>query len=302
MEKKRVLIVLNPRAGKMEANKHFVDIIDIFCQAGFETRVETTRGTGDGTRIVLEAIDSVDLIVAIGGDGTFNEVVAGIMESGKDTPLGYIPAGSTNDFATSLGLEKDLLKAAETITTGKTDRFDVGNFNGRYFSYVASFGAFTRASYEAPQSVKNNLGHLAYILEGMKSLTSIKGEKLKIVADDRVFDDEFVFGAISNSTSMGGILTLNPTTVDMRDGKFEVMLIKSPSNLHELNQLLIQLSAQDYNSSMITFFSAEKITVYADEEMAWTLDGEYQRGASEIHIENIPKAINIILPGEKLDE
>lgn len=298
MEKKKLLLVLNPCAGKKEANKYFVEIIDIFCKAGYETIVATTACSGDGTNIVREYIDQVDLVVCIGGDGTFNEALAGIMESGKDVPLGYIPAGSTNDFATSLGLSKDVLDAARDIVDGKVRRYDVGDFNGRYFSYVASFGAFTSASYEAPQSVKNALGHLAYILEGMKTLPFIKGEDIRIEADDKVFEDEYIFGAISNSTSVGGILTLYPSMVDMRDGKFEVMLIKMPTNLIELNQLLIELSAKDFNSSMITFFSAKDIKITCNEEMPWTLDGEYQQGREEIHIQNIPKAINLIVPKE----
>ena len=301
MNKKRMLVVLNPRAGKMEANKQFVDIIDIFCKGGYDVSVATTACSGDGTKIINENIDNADIVVCIGGDGTFNEALAGIMESGKQIPLGYIPSGSTNDFATSLGLPKEIKEAAQAIVDGVPERFDVGNFNGRYFSYVSSFGAFTRASYEAPQSVKNALGHLAYILEGMKSITSLKGEHIKIIADDKELEGDYIFGAISNSTSVGGILTLNPTTVDMRDGKFEIMLIKNPESLHELNQLLIQLSAKDFNSSMITFMSAKEITIYADKEMPWTLDGEYQEGCEEIHIKNIPSSINIILPKDKVE-
>lgn len=299
MEKQKLLIILNPCAGKKEANKYFVEIIDIFCKAGYETIVATTACSGDGTTIVKQYIEQVDLVVCIGGDGTFNEALAGIMESGKDIPLGYIPSGSTNDFATSLGLPKDILSAARTIVDGRVRKYDVGNFNGRYFSYVASFGAFTKASYEAPQSVKNALGHMAYILEGMKTLTSIKGEELKIVADDKVFEGEYIFGAISNSTSVGGILTLYPSMVDMRDGKFEVMLIKMPANIVELNQLLIQLSAKDFNSNMITFFSAENITITCDKEMPWTLDGEYQEGCENITVRNIPKSIKLVIPKDE---
>ena len=248
---KKVLVILNPCAGTKQANKHFVDIIDIFCRAGFETVVITTAGRGDGTVIVKEQADAFDLIVCIGGDGTFNEVVDGLLLSGVDKPIGYIPAGSTNDFASSLHLSKDILQAARDIVSGEERSLDIGSFNGRYFSYVASFGAFTKASYEAPQSIKNALGHLAYILEGIKDIPSIKPLRLWLKMEQGVYGGDYLFGAICNSTSVGGLLTLADDLVDMNDGLFEVLLIKSPSNILELNQILLALTTQNYNSPKI---------------------------------------------------
>ena len=294
MEKK-ALIILNPCAGTRQANRYFVEIIDIFCQGGYRVEVATTAKSGDGTVIARERAADFDLVVGIGGDGTFNEIVAGVMESGADVNLGYIPAGSTNDFASSIGLSTNILKAAEDIVSGTPTTLDIGTFNGRYFSYVASFGAFTRASYEAPQSIKNALGHLAYILEGIKDIPSLTPLEVRIKVEEGVYGGKYLFGAVCNSTSVGGILTLSENHVDMNDGKFEVLLIKSPSNIIELNQILLALTTQNYShSSLISFFSSGNLEIQADPTMPWALDGEYQEGADEISIRNIRSALKLM--------
>jgi len=294
---KKVLIILNPCAGTKQANKYFVEIIDVFCKAGYETVVRPTAARGDGTVIARERAADFDLIVCIGGDGTFNEVVDGLLSAGIKTPIGYIPAGSTNDFANSLGLSKDVVQAARDIVSGRVRTLDIGCFNGRYFSYVASFGAFTKASYEAPQSIKNMLGHLAYVLEGIKDIPSIKPLKLWLKMEQGVYGGDYIFGAVCNSTSVGGLLTLSDDLVDMNDGKFEVLLIKSPSNIIELNQILIALTTQNFeNSPMISFFSSGSLEITADAGMPWTLDGEYQEGSDKILIENIESAIELMVP------
>lgn len=293
---KRVLIILNPCAGTKQANKYFVDIIDIFCRAGYETVAATTEKRGDGTEFARSRAKDFDLIVCIGGDGTFNEVIAGVIESGEDVPIGYIPAGSTNDFANSLSLSKNVVQAARDIVGGVPRSLDIGCFNGRYFSYVASFGAFTRASYEAPQSIKNALGHLAYILEGIKDIPSIRPEKIRLKMEQGVYGGDYLFGAVSNSTSVGGILTLSDELVDMNDGMFEVLLIKSPSNILELNQILLALTKQNYQSPMISFFNSSEVEITADPSMPWTLDGEYQEGSKAITIKNLHGAIKLMVP------
>ena len=287
---------MNPCAGTKQANKYFVDIIDIFCRAGYETVAATTEKRGDGTEFARSRAKDFDLIVCIGGDGTFNEVIAGVIESGEDVPIGYIPAGSTNDFANSLSLSKNVVQAARDIVGGVPRSLDIGCFNGRYFSYVASFGAFTRASYEAPQSIKNALGHLAYILEGNKDIPSIRPEKIRLKMEQGVYGGDYLFGAVSNSTSVGGILTLSDELVDMNDGMFEVLLIKSPSNILELNQILLALTKQNYQSPMISFFNSSEVEITADPSMPWTLDGEYQEGSEAITIKNLHGAIKLMVP------
>ncbi len=292
---KKILIIINPKAGKEEGSRNLAYIIDVFCRRGYRVAVETTAARGDGTEIAKREAGNFDTLVAIGGDGTFNEVVEGVLLSGKDIPIGYIPAGTTNDFGASLGIPSDMVKAAEKIAEEKVRVIDIGSFNGRYFSYVASFGAFTKASYETPQSAKNALGHLAYILEGIKDIPSIRAERLSFKTEDREYSGKYLFGAVSNSTSIGGILTLPDDEVDMGDGKFEVLLVKAPSNLIELNQIILAITTRDFKSSHLEFFSASEITVEADPEMPWTLDGEYQAGSDVIHIENVHKAVKILL-------
>ncbi|MFR9192331.1 MAG: diacylglycerol/lipid kinase family protein [Anaerovoracaceae bacterium] len=294
MDKKN-LIIMNPFSGKREANKYLTDIIDIFTKGGYMTTILTTTERGDGTVYASRYAGEFDLITCIGGDGTFNEVVAGLLDGGERVPVGYIPAGSTNDFANSLKLSTNILKATEDIVKGRLKTLDIGSFNGRKFSYVASFGAFTQTSYSTPQSVKNMLGHLAYILEGATSLTSIKPQHLKIEANWMPYEDDYIFGAISNSTSLAGILTLDPQYVDMNDGLFELLLVRSPKNPIELAEIVYMLTTQNYESNKITFVNADSFTIYADENMDWSLDGEYQEGCERIEIENLHNAIDIVV-------
>ncbi|MDD6154408.1 MAG: YegS/Rv2252/BmrU family lipid kinase [Eubacteriales bacterium] len=299
---KRILMIMNPFAGTMQANKVLDQIIQIFCKAGYETVVAMTQKRGDGTVIARQRGGEADIVVAVGGDGTFNEVISGVIESGIDVPIGYIPAGTTNDFANSLKLPTDLLKAAKCVVKGSPRRLDVGCFNGRYFSYVASFGAFTKTSYGVPQSLKNMIGHMAYIIQGIKEVTSIKRIPMTLVDDQgKVHKGPYFFGAISNSTSMGGVLTLDKEDVDMSDGEFEVLLVKAADNVFELNREVMALTRNNYKESdMIDFFSTSSITIKAQKETDWTLDGEYQEGCQEIQIDNIHDGIQIIIPTEEL--
>lgn len=293
---KNVLIILNPRAGMRQANRRFAEIIDIFCRAGYQVSVVTTGKSGDGREFAKTRAKGNDLIVCIGGDGTFNEVASGLLESGYDVPIGYIPAGSTNDFASSLGLSKDIIHGAKDIATGVPITLDMGKFNDRFFSYVASFGAFTRTSYSVPQDMKNLLGHTAYILEGIKDIPSIKPLKLRITNEQGIYGGEYIFGAICNSTSMGGIITLDKDYVDMNDGLFEVILIRSPKNIIELTQITWALTQNKYmDCPHISFFSSSNLEIEADENMPWTLDGEYQRGFRNITVSNLKSAIKIMV-------
>jgi YegS/Rv2252/BmrU family lipid kinase len=281
-----MLLLVNPKAGQRKVGKQLLQIVDIFNRADYEVITHITAAGGDCTNMVLHYASQLDLVVCCGGDGTFNETISGVLQSGLDIPVGYIPAGSTNDFANSLGLSTNILKAARSIADGNIERFDVGSFNGRHFSYVASFGAFTRTSYATPQSVKNALGHLAYVLGGIQEISQIKPHHLRFeFPDGTVIEDDFIFGAASNSTCVGGVLTLAPDRVDMSDGKLEVLLVRAPKNLAELTDCLVALQKQTYNCAMISFRSASSIQVTAPEDMDWTLDGEQQKGVENIDIQ-----------------
>lgn len=291
---KKLFFVMNPYAGTRKANRVLADIISLFNRFGYDVIIYMTAGPGDGARAVAQRAKEMELIVCAGGDGTFNEVVTGIMRSGVEVPVGYIPCGSTNDFANSLKLPTNILDAARTIVNGKPSAYDLGRFGDRYFSYVASFGAFTKTSYATSQNLKNALGHMAYLLEGVKELFQIPKTHLVFETDQGNFEGDYIFGAVSNSTSVGGILTLDPKIVDMQDGKFELMLVRPPKNPLELADLVSALTSQRYNSPMLTFQTVSWLRVQADPDMDWTLDGERAAGQSVLEIENLHHAIRLI--------
>lgn len=292
---KKLLLILNPCSGKKKASHALADVVNVFNRGGYDVTVYITAARGDATKVVGQRAPEFDLVVCAGGDGTFNETISGLLAGGHDTPIGYLPAGSTNDFASSLHLSKNLVEAARDIVEGTPRRLDVGRFNDRYFSYVASFGAFTRASYATSQNVKNALGHLAYILSGIKELAYIRSRRLRFTLDDgRVLEDEYIFGAISNSTSVAGILTLSEDLVDMNDGVFELLLVRKPENLLELNDCVLALTTQDYHTPMLTFTSTRSVEIEAPEDMDWTLDGEREPGSAHCRAENLHDAIRIV--------
>jgi len=294
---KKLLFIMNPFAGQKKANKVLPEILMVFTEAGYEIQVAMTTGAGSASRIAAERGAGADLIVCCGGDGTLNETITGLLRADLQIPVGYIPSGTTNDFASSLKLSHNPVQAAKDIVEGQAVSYDVGKFGGRYFCYVASFGAFTKASYAVPQTVKNALGHTAYVLGGISELSQIRNEHVRMEIDGEVVEDDFLFGAICNSTSIGGILTLPPDQVDMGDGIFEVMLIRAARNLNEITECLMAVQNQTYNCSMITFRTARSVKITADPFMAWTLDGEKANGLREITAENLHHAIRIVKRG-----
>ncbi len=296
---KRLLLIMNPAAGVRKANRHLTAMVALFNAHGYICTVFCTAGRGDATRIARENARDFDLVVCVGGDGTLNEVLGGMVEGGAHTPIGYIPAGSTNDFASSLSLSKDVLKAANDIMEGAPRILDAGSFNGRLFTYVASFGAFTEASYATPQRSKNLLGHLAYVLEGIKDLPNIHPVRLALEAGARRFEGEYIFGAISNATTLGGVLTLDKQCVAMDDGLFEITLIKMPQNLIDLNRIVLSLQTQQYDEELIHFCTAQQAAVSAPPEIPWTLDGEYAPGSADIRIQNLHHAYSMIINNKK---
>ena len=294
---KKMLFVMNPFAGTRKANRHLADILALFNRAGYTVITHMTAGPGDGSDVVERFAAQMDAIVCCGGDGTFNETINGILRSGADVPIGYIPAGSTNDFAASLHLPTDVMKAAQAVVEGRPRRYDIGRFDRRYFSYVASFGAFTKASYATPQSIKNALGHTAYVLSGIQELSQLRNTHMRLELDDEVIEDDFLFGAISNSISVGGILTLDPKQVDMQDGNFEIFLIRAPRDLLELSECIRALQTQKYNCSVITFRSASRVKVSSNEEVVWTLDGERADVHGPVEIQNLHHAVSVLQKG-----
>ena len=291
-----LLLIINPCAGQKKAKKLLVEIIDILNRAGFEVITYITSGPGDAENACIRYADQVSRVVCCGGDGTFNETVSGVLKSGKDIPIGYIPAGSTNDFASSLHLSNDILQATRDIVNGQPKRLDIGLFGSRYFSYVASFGAFTRTSYTTSQSLKNALGHTAYVLNGIQELSQIRSHPLRFtLSDGSIIEGRFLFGAISNSTSVGGVLTLAPDRVDMADGKLELLLIRAPKDLFELGECVRALQQRTYNCEMITFLSTDSVSISAPEDLCWTIDGEQEPAHMQTSVSCLHHAIQVII-------
>lgn len=291
---KKLLLILNPVSGMRFGALYTPKIISVLSEGGYDIFLMMTSKRGDAKNWAEKYGKDFDLIVACGGDGTFNEVVSGNL-FGSKKPLGYIPCGSTNDFAASIGLSGDIPTAAQNIAEGSEHVFDAGSFGERPFTYVASFGAFTRTSYATSQSFKNIVGHLAYIVEGGLDLRNLKGEFVSLEAEGRKYEGNYIFGAVSNSTSLGGILSLSPDAVDMNDGKFEIMLIKQPENAGQLNKIIKAITSRQYfGCDMIEFFSCSELTVLKNPSGGWSLDGEYEEGADNITIKNLNSSIKLI--------
>lgn len=295
---KRMLFIMNPCSGTKKANKYLTEILSIFNRAGYAVQVYITEKRGDATEMAKQAKD-VDVVVCCGGDGTFNETLTGLLEAGLDIPMGYIPAGSTNDFASSLKLPTEVVAAAKNIARGKPMAFDAGLFEDRYFSYVASFGAFTKTSYNTPQSIKNALGHAAYVLGGIYELSQIRSISAMIDLDGEIIKGKYIFGAICNSTSVGGVLNLDPKQVDMSDGKFEVLLVRAPKSLSELTECIQAFQNKTYNCRMVSFRSASRVRVTMRDPVDWSLDGELHKGLHTAHITNQHLAYRLLTTGDK---
>lgn len=294
--KKKMLFVYNPRAGKAQIKNRLSDILDIFVKNHYLVTVYPTQKSGDAVKAIKELAGDFDRVVCSGGDGTFDEVITGMMQAGYKIPVGYIPAGSTNDFGGSLQIPKDMLQAAKTAVAGKQFACDIGAFNDDIFVYIAAFGIFTDVSYETNQQMKNVLGHMAYLLEGMKRLPAVKSYQLAFSYDDVRIEGDFVFGMITNSISVGGFKRITGDNVVLDDGVFEVTLIKRPSNPIELNQIITALMNRDIDANGMYCFRTSRLTVETKQEVPWTLDGEYGGAPKKVEIRNIKQAQTIIVP------
>ena len=292
---KTLMLIVNPRAGRSRSLAPLLNAISLFSEADYLVSLRQTTAQGDATRFVQENGAAFDRIVCYGGDGTLNETVTGLMDLPVPPPLGYIPGGSTNDFAASLHLSDQPAEVAKQILDSSGKKLDVGTFNGRPFVYVASFGAFTKASYSAPQSAKNDLGHLAYILEGVKDLSTLRPYEATVTADGETFSGSFLFGAVTNATSVGGLMKLPEDQVVLDDGRFELLLIPNPKSPLDLQALLRSLLLQDYTGDGVIFRHASDIVVETPESFPWTLDGEYGPGQERIEIHNLRQKLTFLL-------
>ena len=291
---KKLLFIVNPRAGKTKSHAPLFDAAAEFSRAGYLVNIFVTEAGGQARDMAARCGGDYDLIVCAGGDGTLNETLSGVMQLPQRPPLGYLPCGSTNDFAASLHLPTAMDEAARAAVCGTPYPLDVGRHNDRYFAYVASFGAFTRSSYSATQAAKNALGHFAYILEGLGDLDSLRPYRCAVEADGEHFEGEFIFGAVCNSTSLGGLVKLDPACVRMDDGMFELLLLRMPKSALDLQNLINVMTRMQYDYPGVILRHVRHVTVTTDEELPWSLDGEYCPSAPRVEIENLPAAVQLV--------
>ncbi len=289
----QVLLIVNPMAGRQKIKNELIYVVDALTKAGFETVIYTTQSKEKTIRLFKEKDSEFERVICCGGDGTFNEILSATMEWKKKPLLGYIPAGTTNDFASGLKLPTDIKAAIQNIIDGDSRTLDAGVFNDHYFSYVASFGAFTETSYSTPQNYKNALGHLAYILEGIKEIPAFTSYPIHIEADGQIYEDSYIFGAVSNAKSVGGILKMSDDIVDLNDGLFEVMMIRMPRTLMDLSTIVASLNSSKYDPSMFVFFQTCRLEIVSDQELVWSLDGERMNGGHHAHIVCVKDAFRL---------
>lgn len=299
---KRLLFIYNPHAGKELLKPVVSDIVDIFVKAGYEVVIYPTQSYRDAYRKVLECSSKeYDLVVCSGGDGTLDEVVTGMMKREERLPIGYIPTGTTNDFANSLHIPRHILEAADNAVNGEVFPCDVGRFNDDIFVYIAAFGLFTDVSYETRQEVKNVLGHLAYVLEGTKRLFNVPSYRIKFTHDGESIEDEFIFGMVTNSRSVGGFRSMVGRQVVFDDGLFEVTLIRTPKNPLELQEIVAALLIEQIDTKYMYTFRTGEIIFESLEEIPWTLDGEYGGSHDEVIIQNYKQQLSIMVPKKHVE-
>lgn len=292
---KKMLFIYNPNAGTGILKPKLSNVLDTFTKSGYEVTVYPTQQRHDAVEKIQSLTEEYDLIVCSGGDGTLDETVTGMLLRGLSTPLGYIPAGTTNDFAASLGIAKEVPRAADTAVNGVPFPCDVGMFNDDYFIYIAAFGLFTDVSYETKQSMKNILGHLAYVLEGTKRIFNVPSYRIKVTHDGKTFEDEFMFGMVTNSRSVGGFKGIIGSEVVFDDGEFEVTLIKTPKNPMELNELLGAIVMKQINPQRMYSFKSGEVRFESEKEIPWTLDGEFGGTHREVVVKDKKQAISIMV-------
>lgn len=291
---RRILFIYNPKAGKGIIRTKLSYILEELAKCDCEITVRPTQRASEAIQVSREYGGRYDVIVCSGGDGTLNEVATGLRQGGWPTPVGYIPAGSTNDFGNSLGIPKQMQDAAETIRNGIVFPCDLGRLGDCYFVYVAAFGVFTEVSYKTKQEVKNALGHLAYLLEGVRSLSSIKSWEMRYESREQSGTGKFLYGMVTNSNSVGGFKGITGQDVTLNDGEFEVTLILEPENFIEWPGIINSLLNGDRNRYIISF-KTSRVEFFSEEEVPWTTDGEYGGSYSHAVIENLPKALPIIV-------
>ena len=301
MDKKKVLVIVNPRSGRIVASRLAFNYGNQFRNTDYEPFIRMTTGRGDATDIACRLADKFDVIMCRGGDGTLSETINGILKSGKDVPVACIPGGTTNDFAKSNGIPLMSDEAINLVLTSDPVPQDVGSFGDeRYFIYTASFGLFTKASYATPQSIKNKFGYISYLVGGATELTNIKKIHAKVTCDGEEYEDDYIFGSVTNSLAVGGgVFRFSKDMMSFDDGLFELVLVKMPKNVKELAKLALCLKSGEYDKNFFTIIKGKEFSFdFGEQEIPWTLDGEFGGDTKNIELKCHKHAIKLYKPTE----
>ncbi len=295
---KQMLFFVNPNAGHAEIRTHLMSVVEIFTRGGYDVTVHPTSRAGEITDVIAAEGERFDCIVSAGGDGTLNESVSGLMRLEHPPVLGYLPGGTVNDVASTLQLPKNPIEAAEVVVNGREARIDLGCFNGRWFAYVAAFGAFTGVSYRTAQSDKRILGRMAYLLRGVQALGEIRPIHVRAVTADRIIEDDVILGLVASTTSVGGFKAKRNLDISLTDGLSEVVLVKDIKNIVDLNNVAGAILRQDFDSGDFYSLKASHIEFFFDEDVPWTLDGEFGGSVRHAEIRNRRQALRIMVPDD----
>ncbi|MBR7164782.1 MAG: diacylglycerol kinase family lipid kinase [Clostridia bacterium] len=294
---KKLLVVVNPTSGKMKMKQHLLQVCQIFCEAECEVCVYVTAARRDAERIVAERCNDFDVVVSCGGDGTFNEVVTGALKANYQGAVGFLPCGTTNDLAETMGIPKLISDAAKTVVTQPPRAMDFGRFNeDQYFTYVATFGAFSDVAYSTDQKLKNLLGHAAYMAEALVKIKDLRSYRMKICCDGEIIEDEFLFGAVANSLSIGGVMKLNQEDVNLCDGYHELVLMKKPKTAMDLGQLSKEFFSGKFENKAIILLRGKEFSFESEEPIPWCIDGEFAGEFCDVRIQNLSQKLSVIRP------
>ena len=306
MEKqKSALLIYNPRSGKNSKRPDPLQVLQALSIIPYNITLKQTAYSGHAAELAEEYGGNFDLVICCGGDGTLSETAGGLLKGGHQTKLGYIPMGSTNDLAGTIGIPSDLNEAAKIIKEGHTNGYDVGSFNDRFFNYIALFGPGASVSYGTPQKMKNALGYNAYMINAfllniIPTLKQVKPKHIKIEYDGQVMEDDFYFGAVSNALTAGGMFHFDPKQVRLNDGKFEILLVRKIKHSTDLFKMLHRIQKRDYDGETLLFLQASDIHFTFSQSDEWTLDGEYSGKLSDVHFKVVPKGVQIVSPKNEL--
>lgn len=295
---KNILIIVNPNAGKGNVQKKIHKIASNFSKQNYLVDIIYTKKDYSASDIINDYKGNLDIVICCGGDGTLNDLINAIMKMEVKPKISFIPLGTMNDFANTVGLFRFKFWLPNNMRNAKHIKIDIGSFNGKYFNYVAAFGAFTMVPYVTKQKLKKVFGKFAYFIVAIRYLAKIKSYNLKIEVDGKVTEGEFIYGSISNSKSIGGFKWFRKREIDIGDGKYEVILIKKPKHKIGIVNVAINILFKRYNNEKhFIYMQGSNIKIIPKTHLKWTLDGEYGGRIKEVEIKNNKQEIELIIPG-----